>query len=71
MKKRETEPFILQQEWKFFCGCEMLGYEPIFEFLKHSFLLKKSDLETSFFELLDFLYITFFERKRSIRKEKI
>ena len=43
---------------------EILGYESTFGFLKRSSLLKKSDLETFVFELIDFLGIVFFGRER-------
>ena len=42
---------------------EILGYESTFGFLKRSFVVEKSDLETFVFELLDFLCIVFFEGK--------
>ena len=44
-------------------GYEILGYESTFGFLKRSYV-KKSDLETFVFELLDFLCIVFFGRER-------
>ena len=43
---------------------EILGYESPFGFLKRSFVVEKSDLETFVFELLDFLCIVFFGRER-------
>ena len=39
---------------------EILGCESTFGFIKRSFVVEKSDLETFVFELLDFLCIVFF-----------